>query len=187
LGAQVTAESQEILRFWFEDTPQERWFSSEPALDAELRHRFEPLWRRGRNGSLAIGADTPDGALALVLLYDQFPRNMFRGKAEAFSTDAMAREVAKKAIAQGYDLMVPPERRQFFYMPLMHSENLADQERCIALVRARLGEASATFSFALRHRDVIARIGRFPARNMALGRPSTAEEKQFLAEKPLGF
>src|SRR6185437_14710514 len=110
------------------------------------------------------------------------PRNMFRGKAEAFSTDAKARELARFALARGYDLGFPLALRAFFYLPFMHSENLADQDLCVKLITERLGTSSVNHSFALGHRDVIVRFGRFPTRNVALGRRSTAVEKAFIAK-----
>ncbi len=183
----MTVSSSQILDFWFVETPSERWFGSDPAFDATLHGRFEAIWREGRDGGLDGWTATRDGALALVLLFDQFPRNMFRGFPEAFSTDTKARAVASLALVKGYDRDAPPEPRQFFYMPFMHSEALADQERCLALFRERLPEAKTSRSFALRHREVIARFGRFPARNKALGRQTTPEEAKFLASHPAGF
>lgn len=135
----MTASPGKILNYWFVDTPSTRWFGSDPAFDDAIRARFESTWREGRDGALDAWSETPDGALALVLLFDQFPRNMFRGQGQAFSTDAKARRVASLAVEKDYDKAAPAERRQFFYMPFMHSEVLADQERCVALIRENLG------------------------------------------------
>jgi uncharacterized protein (DUF924 family) len=178
---------REILDFWFKEIPPERWFDSDPAFDAAVRARFEESWRAARNGAFHDWPSTKEGALALIILLDQFPRNMFRGTADAFATDAMAREVAKAAIARRFDLEAPASVRSFFYLPLSHSEHGDDQESCVRLTRERLGENHDTYPYALRHRDVIARFGRFPARNAALGRTNTAEETVFLQSNPIGF
>jgi len=176
-----------VLDFWLKDTPSSKWFGSDPALDAEIRSRFEALWRAGCAGELDDWENEPNGALALIILFDQFPRNMFRGRAEAFASDPRALDIAKRAIAQKRDLEVPEAFRSFFYMPLTHSEDLADQEDCVRLNRERIGEKSETYRYALMHRAAIARFGRFPARNKALGRPNTDEEQQFLNQNPRGF
>src|SRR5262249_18532373 len=127
--------------------------------------------------------DSKEGAFALVIVLDQFPRNMFRDRAEAFSTDAMARAATQRAMTKGFDVEFPTGIRHFFYLPLMHSENLADQDACVALVKSRCGEGHYSYAFALEHRDTILRFGRFPARNAALKRSSTPEELAFLAAK----
>ena len=181
------ATPREILDFWFKEIPSERWFRSDPAFDAAIRARFEESWRAGGDGAFSGWIETKEGALALILLLDQFPRNMFRGKAEAFATDAAAREAARHAIARGFDLEVPAAARSFFYLPLSHSESLSDQEDCVRLTRERLGETDVTYPYTLRHRAAIARFGRFPARNAALGRDSSSEEIAFMAKNPIGF
>lgn len=168
-----------IIAFW-KDVGEKRWFAVDPALDQEIRERFESAWEEARDGKLASWEGTAEGALALLILLDQFPRNMFRGSAEAFSTDALARQIAERAIARGYDLQTPPLLRAFFYLPFMHAENEADQDLCVALIAERLGETSVNYPFALGHREVIRKFGRFPGRNAALGRASTPEEKAFL-------
>jgi uncharacterized protein (DUF924 family) len=131
--------------------------------------------------------DTRDGALALVLVLDQFPRNMFRNEAQAFSTDALARAVASRAIERGFDLEAPATVRSFFYLPLMHSEDLADQQMCVKVTEERLGTTHFSYPYAVKHRDAIARFGRFPARNTVLGRTSTPEENIYLVQNPSGF
>jgi len=178
---------RDVLDFWFKETPSAKWFASDPSFDAEIRSRFEAAWRLGCGGGLTAWEDEPNGALALIVLFDQFPRNMFRGTAEAFASDAMARDIAKRAIAQRQDLETPASIRGFFYLPLTHSENLADQEACVQLTKERLGEDHSTFPYALRHKAAVERFGRFPARNAALERASTDEEKDFLKHNPSGF
>lgn len=178
---------RQILDFWFKEIATERWFKADAAFDADVRQRFEETWRAARAGALRDWLDSKEGTLALVLVLDQFPRNMFRGTGEAFATDAMAREAARNAIARGFDLEATPDERSFMYLPLQHSENLADQELSVRLTTERVGEHHTSYPYALRHRDTIARFGRFPARNAALGRPSTPEEIDFLAKNPIGF
>lgn len=177
----------EILSFWFEAIPEKMHYANDPAFDAAIRERFEELWRQGREGELSTWDESAEGALALVILFDQFPRNMFRGSGEAFATDAQALAVAKRAVARDFDKQVGEERQSFFYMPFMHSENLDDQEECIRLFRDRKGSDVGEDSYAMRHRNAVARFGRFPARNKALGRETTEEEAAFLREKPSGF
>ena len=181
------ATPREILDFWFKDTPPERRFAVDTALDAAVRARFEETWRAARAGACESWASSMEGALALIVLLDQFPRNMFRGGAEAFATDALARAAAREALARGFDLEAPVGVRSFFYLPFMHSEDLADQETCLRLTRERLGEQHFSYAYAVRHRDAIARFGRFPARNAMLGRPSSPEETGFLEKNPIGF
>jgi uncharacterized protein (DUF924 family) len=176
-----------ILDFWFVEIPHENWFRATPQFDGEIKTRFEALWHEAREGRLAHWLASKEGALALILLFDQFPRNMFRGKAEAFATDALAREAAREALAQGYDRDASPDERNFFYLPFMHSENLADQDICVRLIRERLGKEHFSYPFALRHREAILRFSRFPARNAALNRPSTPEEAEYLRTHPAGF
>jgi uncharacterized protein (DUF924 family) len=171
----------DIVQFWL-GVGEKKWFAVDPKLDAEIRARFEALWRKARAGKLSQWEETAEGALALLILIDQFPRNMFRGTADAFATDGLAREVARRALARGYDLAFGLAARAFFYLPFMHSENLADQDFCVKTIAQRLGTASTNYPFALGHRDTIARFGRFPLRNAALKRRSTAAEKAFIAE-----
>jgi uncharacterized protein (DUF924 family) len=177
----------EVLDFWFDETPRESWFKLDPAFDALVRSRFESLWRAAAAGSLESWENDASGSLALVIVLDQFPRNMFRGRAEAYATDALACAVAKRAIERGYDLKTPAGQRSFFYLPFMHSEDIADQETCVRVTRERLGETHYSYPFAVKHRDVIERFGRFPARNRALARSNTPEESHFLALNPSGL
>jgi len=177
---------REILDFWFRETPPERWFSSDPEFDALVRGKFENEWRQARDTGMSQGVSM-EQSLALILLFDQFPRNMFRGSAKAYSTDELARKVARAALDRGFDLEAPVPVRQFFYLPFMHSESVADQELCLKLTRERLGESDSSYGYAVRHHDVIARFGRFPARNAALGRANTTDEAEFLRRNPSGF
>jgi uncharacterized protein (DUF924 family) len=176
---------KEILDFWFVETPEEKRFAVDPDLDDAIRDRFGALWGEAQEGKLGQWEESPEGALALVLLFDQFPRNMFRGTGAAFASDELAREVAKRAVARGFDMEVDKGRRWFFYMPYMHSEEFADQEESLKLF-AKNGTDNEN-SYARRHYDAIRRFGRFPARNRVLGRMSTAEEIGYLQEHPSGF
>jgi len=173
---------QKIIRFWMDEVGEKRWFQSDPHLDREIAQRFGRTHRDAVRGDLATWENSAEGSLALVLLLDQFPRNMFRGEAEAFACDALARRVADRAVANDFDLKVPSAMRTFFYLPFMHSESLADQDRCVALIGERLGTGDSNYPHALDHRKTIARFGRFPARNAALGRQSTPAELDFLIQ-----
>lgn len=175
---------QDIICFWAEEVGEERWFHPDAALDSEIACRFGEAYALARDCKLARWEDSAEGALALLILLDQFPRNMFRGKAEAFATDPQARVIAGRAIARGFDLQIPAPLRCFFYLPFTHSECMADQERGVALTAERLGSDTKQHAFALLHRDAIAKFGRFPGRNVALGRQSTPEELEFLKNDP---
>ncbi|MBB5052588.1 uncharacterized protein (DUF924 family) [Afipia massiliensis] len=168
----------DILSFW-RDAGYERWYTKDDAFDQELRDRFMAVWEAARDGKLSAWQDTDDGALALLIVLDQFPRNMFRNDARAFSTDALARAVATRAIAEGRDLRTEQVLRAFMYLPFEHSEDMADQERSIALFTP-LGADS--LKWAVLHTDIIRKFGRFPHRNAVLGRATTPEEAAFLEE-----
>lgn len=167
----------DILAFW-RDAGMAKWYIKNDAFDAEVRHSFLGLWEAARAGELAEWEETDDGALALVIALDQFPRNMFRGDARTFSTDDQALAVAERAIARGADTRIEPNLIEFLYVPLMHSERLADQDRCIELFRTR--GRPENLKFAEIHADIIRRFGRFPHRNLVLGRTTSAEEQAFL-------
>jgi len=176
---------RDILDFWFlplddpeHGTPRKIWWESTPAFDAEARTRFGTLVDKAIAGGLEAWRKSPDGALALVLLCDQFPRNIHRRSARAFSGDARARETARFALAHNYPVAYARSLRQFFFMPFQHSEVLADQEFCCALFATLRDEADE--KIANDHRDIVARFGRFPHRNEVLGRDSTAEELDYL-------
>lgn len=171
------ATAAEIVAFWREAGP-ERWFAPDDDFDDLVRSRFLALHEAAVRGALAAFEDKAQGALALLILLDQFPRNMFRASARAFATDALARAVADRAIARGFDAATDATLRPFFYLPFMHSEALADQDRCVALYAA-LGD-QGQLRYAREHRDIIATFGRFPHRNRALGRDTTAAERKFL-------
>jgi uncharacterized protein (DUF924 family) len=170
------AGPQHVLAFWRAAGP-DKWFTKDAAFDAEIATKFLATYEAAAAGALAWDA-TPEGALALLIVLDQFPRNIFRGTARAFAADPLAREVAVRAIDRGFDQHVAVPERSFFYLPFEHSETLADQERCIALNRAS-GDADA-LKWAEIHADIIRRFGRFPHRNAVLGRTTTAEEQAFL-------
>lgn len=176
-----------ILAFWFgdDDAPREAWFVADPAFDHSIREAFADATTAALAGSLDDMADGPEGALALILLLDQFPRNLHRGSADAFAGDARARAIAERTIDSGWDAALAPVRRQFVYLPFQHSENLDDQRRSVALY-AELAFDDG-LEWAERHLTVIERFGRFPHRNAALGRALTPEEEAFLAENPHGF
>ncbi|RMD47825.1 MAG: DUF924 domain-containing protein [Alphaproteobacteria bacterium] len=180
-GLHGPAGWDEVLRFWIEEVGPERWYRSDEALDREIRERFEPMWEMARHGKLDHWQAAPRKALALILLLDQFPRNMFRGTEKAFMTDAKARKVAKMAIDHDFDLHIPEPERQFFYLPLMHSECLADQERCVRLFKTRMPRTgAANLPHARAHREEIRRFGRFPERNAALHRATRPAEQDYL-------
>ncbi len=175
------AEAEALLAFWLQPRVRRRWFRSTPGLDAEIRQRFADLWRRAAAGELGHWEESPEGSVALVILLDQLPLNMFRGRSEAFSTESRAREVADRAIRRGDDAQLPDERKAFLYLPFMHSEDLADQHRAVALFERTGLEDS--LRWARHHREIVRRFGRFPHRNAVLGRVSTPEELSWLAER----
>lgn len=179
------ALEERILAFWFGTADladavefREAWFKRDDAFDQSIRTNFASDVERALAGELDGMADTPAGALALLLLLDQFPRNLFRSTPKAFAGDERARKIAKAALARGLDAAMSANHRIFLYLPFEHSENIADQGRSVALF-ATLNDPRA-YDYAVRHKDVIARFGRFPHRNAALGRVSTPEEIEFL-------
>jgi uncharacterized protein (DUF924 family) len=176
------APPEEVLRFWQEAGPAS-WFKRDEGFDARFRERFLATHEQAAAGVLDHWLSTAEGALALVLLLDQFPRNAFRGTDRMYATDAKARAAADLAIRSGFDRTVPEELRPFFYLPFMHSEQLEDLERCVTLNEQMGGES---LRYARHHRDIVARFGRFPHRNAILGRPGTAEEDRFLQEGGFG-
>jgi uncharacterized protein (DUF924 family) len=176
-GVSPSISPGHVLEFWRTAGP-DRWFTKDSAFDAEVRKRFERLWEAAREGKLATWRHTDEGALALVIVLDQFPRNMFRDDARAFSTDAAALDIAQCAIEEGRDARIDRDLVAFLYLPFMHSEALADQERCVALFRQH-GDPE-NLKYAEIHADIIRRFGRFPHRNTALGRITSDAEKAFL-------
>ncbi|NCC21735.1 MAG: DUF924 domain-containing protein [Alphaproteobacteria bacterium] len=178
---------QEVLHFWFEETHPSQWFQKNEAFDRAVRERFRVAVDMARDGLCNHWQDDADGALALCLVLDQFPRNMFRGSARAFETDDKALAVARHALSRGFDRILPPIRRRFLYLPFEHSESMDDQEKAVALFAAMKDEDPVGYDYALRHRDVIKQFGRFPHRNAVLGRKSTPGEKAYLARPDAGF
>ena len=172
------ADAASVVAFWQGAGPS-MWFAKDPEFDRRFRERFAELYRAAAAGELEHWLDAPESALALVLLLDQYPRNSFRDTPKMYATDALARRMTDAAIRRGHDREVPNELAAFFYLPLGHSEDLADQERAVELVR-RLGEPH--LHHAEHHRDIVRRFGRFPHRNPILGRTMTPEEQQYLDE-----
>jgi uncharacterized protein (DUF924 family) len=180
-----------ILDFWFGERARPLWFATDPAFDAEIRSRFATTLLEAASHNLDHWSATADGALALIIVLDQFPRNLHRGSARAFAHDAKARALAERAIAAGFDRAVPLDRRRFIYLPFQHSEDLADQERSVELfsqwadehpVHDRAG-AQEEMTYVHAHHEAIRRFGRFPYRNAALGRTSTPAELAYLAAR----
>ena len=167
----------EVVSFWRDAGPK-RWFSKDPAFDDDIRRRFLRLHEDAAAGRLSRWEQTAEGALALLILLDQFPRNMFREQVRAFASDPLARAIAAGALVRGFDAQAPDGMRGFFYLPFEHSENLADQERAVAFYKAS-GDADG-LKWAELHADIIRRFGRFPHRNKALGRATAPDEQAFL-------
>lgn len=175
----VTAD--EVLKFWLDDVGEAGWYKQSDTLDDDIRARFEDAWRKARAGTCGLWLTHHTGTLAYIVLMDQFPRNMFRGNGESFATDRHAVAAAKAAVRRRWDLRIDEPARQFFYLPLMHSENLSDQDHCIRLVCERMPRTGAgTLLHARAHREVIRQFGRFPYRNAALDRLSTMPERAYL-------
>jgi uncharacterized protein (DUF924 family) len=192
------SESTEVLNFWFgEDcnnpdwkADNRRWYSGGDSFDFSIRERFARLVERALAGDLANWERSPGSVMALIILLDQFTRNIFRGSPRAFEGDERARSVLNTALKKGFDLALSYKERCFIYMPLEHSESLADQQRCVELFEALLAEAPAAYhanigsslNFAIKHRDIIGEFGRFPHRNEILGRLATPGEIRYLAD-----
>lgn len=173
--------AQDVISFW-RDAGRRKWFVKDEALDRELTARFTGLHFSAARNELKDWSDTPEGTLALLILLDQFPRNMFRGSGHAFATDPLALSVARKAIASGFDRQVDPSLAIFFYLPIEHSEDPADQATSMALFTAHHERVvdEECLRYAVVHQEIITRFGRFPHRNAALGRETTAEEQAYL-------
>jgi uncharacterized protein (DUF924 family) len=191
-------DSEAVLAFWFGvdgDHPEARgnsraaWFKKDAAFDDEIRTRFLPCYEAAAAGALAHWLQMPRSCLALIVVLDQFPRNMFRNSPRAFAADPLARAATEHALGAGFDLTMLPVERQFVYLPLEHSESLTDQERCLLLMKglAEFPQTRDLHIWAEKHRVIIARFGRFPHRNAVLERESTAEETAFLAQPGSGF
>ena len=172
---------QQIIDFWFSDETRKLWFKSTPDFDRELRERFQDTWERANRGELDHWMQTAQGCLALVIVLDQFPLNMFRGTAQSFASEARSREVAATAIERGFDKTLSAAQQSFLYMPYMHSEALDDQVLALQLF-AQPGLES-NLRFARHHHAIIEKFGRFPHRNATLGRDSTEAEIEYLNSK----
>ena len=173
---------EDVLSFWLDEIGPEGWYKQDAALDAAITERFGAAWEASCEGSFSMWLTYPSGALAYIILTDQFPRNMFRGSGKAFASDRAAITATKAAIAKGWDMRIDEPARQFFYLPLMHSENLCDQDRCVRLMTERMPESGASnLLHARAHRQVIRQFGRFPYRNEALSRHSTSVEKEYVS------
>lgn len=183
--ASIPAEAEAVLDFWFVESGPEDWFTKNEDFDSEIRERFGSVYRRAYDGELGEWILSPEGCLALMIVLDQFPRNIFRDDPRAFGTDAHARILLQYALDKGFDQGMEPHQKQFLYMPLQHSEDRRDQELSIEL-NAALGNDNV-LRFAQAHKEIIDRFGRFPHRNAVLGRGSTPEEAEFLAQPGSSF
>lgn len=181
-GSATMADAETVLDYWLNTVGPERWYKTDPGLDADIAARFTDAVEAARRGGMTDWILAPRPGLALILLLDQFPRHIWRDRPEAFASDARAMAKAKRAMTLGHDMKIAEPERQFFYLPLMHSEAQADQDRCVRLILTRMPRTGgANLPHAVAHRDVIRRFGRFPYRNAALGRASTDEEQAWLA------
>ncbi|WP_366653475.1 DUF924 family protein [Fodinicurvata sp. EGI_FJ10296] len=178
----------DVLRFWFVESGPANWFAKDDAFDQRVRDRLMPALEEAEAGRLARWSDSPRGCLALSIVLDQVPRNLFRGQPDQFRADQQALRLAKQTIDQGFDLYpgFQPTNRTFIYLPLEHSESLEDQRLSVRLFHERVGDPQAVL-YAERHLEIIERFGRFPHRNAALGRPTTEEEAAFLQEPNSSF
>ena len=168
---------EDVISFWLDEVGEKGWYQGTPELDQTIRDRFGGAWEK-IDTLVAEWPQSRETSLALLILADQFPRNMFRGDARSFATDKLARRIADQAIAKGHDMDTPEPARQFFYLPFMHSEEMGDQNRAVALFEERMpGE---NLRHAHLHRDVIRHFGRFPWRNDPLGRETTPQERHLL-------
>ncbi|TCK17650.1 uncharacterized protein (DUF924 family) [Thiogranum longum] len=172
---------QEVIDYWYSDQVRSQWFSSTPELDAEIRSKYETVWERAVEGELDGWKKDALGSLALVLIFDQFPLNMFRGEAKSFKTEGDAIEVARASINNGFVPQLNDEQLSFLFMPFMHSEKIEDQDLAVKLFREN--ELEGNLEFAKHHRDIIRKFGRFPHRNRILGRESTVKELEYLGSK----
>lgn len=171
---------QEVLRFWFDEIEPEQWFQTSNSLDEEIRERFMCTYDMARKDLCSDWTKDANGILALCLILDQFPRNMFRNMAKAYETDGKAINIAREGINKGFDQLLPTEKRAFMYMPFMHSEKLEDQKLSVELFEGMKGDNPLSYKHAKGYYDVIARFKRFPHRNEILGRETTKQEAEFL-------
>jgi len=172
----VDMNHTDVIKYWFSEKSRQHWFSSTPEIDNEIKQRYEQLWINAASGKLNDWQDSPQGCLALIIILDQFPLNMFRDEAKSFQTEELAVEVALKAIDNGYDEILNTEELLFLFMPLMHSENLEHQNMQVKLFE----KYDFNDEYSKHHRDIVKRFGRFPHRNEILGRMSTMVELDYL-------
>jgi len=178
----IMTTPEDVLSFWLDEVGPDGWYDASAELDDKVRTRFMAAYRNACDGTYGLWLTYPSGTLAYIILMDQFPRNMFRDEAQAYATDRHALAAAKGAINKGWDLQIDEPARQFFYLPMMHAENLSDQDRCVRLICERMGQDGDTnLLHARAHREVIRRFGRFPHRNAALGRASSEAEQGYVA------
>ncbi|MFA3917878.1 DUF924 family protein [Ruegeria hyattellae] len=178
---------EEVLSFWLDEIGEDGWYRQDEALDQQIREKFLSAWEVACEGRFALWLTYPSGALAYIILMDQFPRNMFRGEGRAFASDRAALAAAKCAVDKGWDMRIDEPARQFFYLPMMHSESLCDQERCVRLLCQRMPETgAANMLHAQAHRQIIRQFGRFPYRNEALSRETTPQEMAFVSNGGYG-
>lgn len=177
----------EILDFWFVETKPAQWFQKNSDFDNEIRNRFERDYQFAGQGIYDGWQDDPKGVLALCIILDQFPRNMYRDSPQAFATDGKALDVAKKAVKKQFDHLLTVDEKAFLYLPFEHSETMEDQEKSVALFSALKADNPVYYDYAVRHYDVIKKFGRFPHRNAALGRLNTKLEDEYLAQPGSGF
>jgi len=178
---------KDILNFWFVETQPQQWFQVNEDFDQIIIDRFNDAYEKAASGAYDEWKSDSDGALALVILLDQFPRNMFRGTPKAFATDNKALIIAKYAISKGLDQVHSVQKKRFLYLPFEHSENMNDQRRCVELFEKIKDDAPMGYEYALRHLDVIDKYSRFPHRNKILSRDNTPEEEEYLAQSDAGF
>ena len=172
---------KEVLDFWYAEDTSNKWFNSTPEFDAEIKQRFESLWQLAADGGLKEWEQSAEGCLALCIVLDQFPLNMFRGERKSFQTEQQSVLVAKASVNKSFDEEIETQKVSFLYMPLMHSEDLQDQDLCVTCFAKR--DLEGNLSFAKHHRGIIQEFGRFPHRNKILGRESTAQEIEYLNSK----
>ncbi len=178
---------KEVLSFWFEETQPQQWFQKDENFDSEISERFMLTYEMAKKDLCASWTQDADGVLALCIVLDQFPRNMFRGSPKAFETDEKALLLAKEAIHKGFDQILSPERRHFIYMPFMHSEDINEQKRSVELFKSMREDNELSYNYAVKHMEVIEKFGRFPHRNKVLGRKTTKEEQKYLNLPGAGF
>lgn len=181
----MTVKPEDILNFWIYEVGRDRWFEEDRALDQTIRDRFLPLHEQALKGDLKHWEETPEGMLALMLLFDQFPRRMFRGTSRAFETDELAIDLARNGIIKHFDDRIDRNFKLLFYLPFLNSESVGDQRLALFYIRERVKE-NEWLSMAEQHLDIVQRFGRFPQRNPVLGRDPTPEEEEFLKKAAIG-